>query len=50
MHLWLTPFTPGAHHFVYLEFDDLQTVAMIRIWVSQKFNIIFSTYGKLSFE
>jgi len=35
MHLWLTPFTPGAHHFIYLEFDDVQTVAMIRIWVSQ---------------
>jgi len=34
MHLWLTPFTPGAHHFVYLEFDDIQTIAMIRIWVS----------------
>lgn len=34
MHLWLTPFTPGAHHFVYLEFHDVQKVAMIRIWVS----------------
>jgi len=34
MHLWLTPFTPGAHHFVYIEFDDIQIVTMIRIWVS----------------
>ncbi|VVC44665.1 Hypothetical protein CINCED_3A024605 [Cinara cedri] len=39
MHLWLTPFTPGAHHFVYLEFDDVQIVAMIRIWNYNKSRI-----------
>lgn len=37
MHLWLAPFTPGAHHLVYLEFDNVQTIAMIRIWVSCTF-------------
>lgn len=36
MHLWLTPFTPGAHHLIYLEFDVIQTIAMIRIWVNYK--------------
>lgn len=45
MHLWLTPFTPGAHHFIFLEFDDLHTVAMIRIWVS--FSLVFIKYVKL---
>ncbi|CAH1708620.1 katanin-interacting protein-like isoform X1 [Aphis gossypii] len=39
MHLWLTPFTPGAHHFIYLEFDGVHTVAMIRIWNYNKSRI-----------
>ncbi|XP_050422465.1 katanin-interacting protein-like [Adelges cooleyi] len=39
MHLWLAPFTPGAHHHVILEFDGIQTVAMIRIWNYNKSRI-----------
>ncbi|XP_050539248.1 katanin-interacting protein-like isoform X2 [Daktulosphaira vitifoliae] len=39
MHLWLTPFTPGGHHYVYFKFDKTQTVAMIRIWNYNKSRI-----------
>eukprot|EP00050_Salpingoeca_kvevrii_P000601 m.152057 g.152057 ORF g.152057 m.152057 type:complete len:806 (+) comp10159_c3_seq3:2678-5095(+) len=32
LHMWLAPFCPGTDHFVYLDFDRPQTIAMIRIW------------------
>ncbi len=33
MHLWLAPFTEGESHFVYIDFKEVSTLAMIRIWV-----------------
>lgn len=31
--LWLTPYSNGDHHYVYIIFECTITVAMIRIWV-----------------
>lgn len=31
--LWLTPYSNGDHHYVYLLFQSTITIAMIRIWV-----------------
>lgn len=31
--LWLTPYSFGEHHYVYIIFEFAITVAMIRIWV-----------------
>ncbi|XP_065215223.1 katanin-interacting protein-like isoform X1 [Planococcus citri] len=39
MHLWLTPFTPGAHHYIYIKFYTVETIAMIRIWNYNKSRI-----------
>lgn len=36
MYLWLTPFTPGTHHYIYIKFHKIETIAMIRIWVSNR--------------
>lgn len=33
MFLWLTPFTPGAHHYIRITFIQDETIAMLRIWV-----------------
>lgn len=33
LHLWLAPFTPGAHHYINVEFAFPCTIAMLRIWV-----------------
>lgn len=35
MHLWLTPFTPGNHHTITITFPSVQTLSLIRIWVSK---------------
>ena len=35
MHLWLAPFTEGKSHYIYVEFKEVSTLAMIRIWVRQ---------------
>ncbi|KAL1130423.1 hypothetical protein AAG570_011671 [Ranatra chinensis] len=39
MHLWLTPFTQGKHHFVNITFAKVETIAMIRIWNYNKSRI-----------
>ncbi|XP_076332193.1 katanin-interacting protein-like isoform X3 [Tachypleus tridentatus] len=39
MHLWLTPFTPGSNHYVFLKFLHPVRVAMIRIWNYNKSRI-----------
>ena len=31
--LWLTPYSNGDHHYVYMIFEFTITIAMIRIWV-----------------
>lgn len=31
--LWLTPYSNGDHHYIYMIFEYTITVAMIRIWV-----------------
>lgn len=31
--LWLTPYSYGDHHYVYIIFEFTITIAMIRIWV-----------------
>ncbi|XP_025161585.1 protein KIAA0556 isoform X2 [Harpegnathos saltator] len=37
--LWLTPYSNGGHHYVYIIFEDTITVAMIRIWNYNKSRI-----------
>ncbi|XP_063286306.1 katanin-interacting protein [Pelobates fuscus] len=39
MHLWLTPFTPGKLHFIFMDFLQPCKVAMIRIWNYNKSRI-----------
>ncbi|XP_059682373.1 katanin-interacting protein [Gavia stellata] len=39
MHLWLTPFTPGKPHFIFIDFVNSCQVAMIRIWNYNKSRI-----------
>ncbi|CAH2306798.1 Hypothetical predicted protein [Pelobates cultripes] len=39
MHLWLTPFTPGKRHFIFMDFLQPCNVAMIRIWNYNKSRI-----------
>ena len=39
LHSWLTPFTSGKKHFVFLEFDEPVTISMIRIWNYNKSRI-----------
>ena len=33
LHIWLAPFYPGKSHVVYIEFSEIVTIAMIRVWV-----------------
>lgn len=33
MHIWLAPFQPGHSHLITIEFNEIVTIAMIRIWV-----------------
>lgn len=35
MHIWLAPFDLGRSHLITVEFFEVTTVAMIRIWVSK---------------
>ena len=39
IHAWLTPFTTGQDHLIYIEFDDLTSISMIRIWNYNKSRI-----------
>jgi Domain of unknown function (DUF4457) len=39
LHAWLTPFTMGQDHLVTIDFDDVTTVSMIRIWNYNKSRI-----------
>ncbi|XP_073974517.1 katanin-interacting protein-like isoform X3 [Rhodnius prolixus] len=39
MHLWLTPFTQGKHHYISITLEQVQTIAMIRIWNYNKSRI-----------
>jgi len=41
--LWLTPYSNGDHHYIYIIFEFTITVAMIRIWVGF-FTIIMFKY------
>ncbi|KAK2580558.1 hypothetical protein KPH14_007687 [Odynerus spinipes] len=37
--LWLIPFTEGNHHYIYITFQDIVTIGMIRIWNYNKSRI-----------
>lgn len=39
LHAWLTPYTPGANHYIWLEFDEVTTLSMLRIWNYNKSRI-----------
>lgn len=39
LHAWLAPFTSGNNHFVFIEFDEITTISMIRIWNYNKSRI-----------
>ncbi|KAJ8926520.1 hypothetical protein NQ314_021122 [Rhamnusium bicolor] len=39
MHIWLAPFDSGCSHLITIEFADITTVAMIRIWNYNKSRI-----------
>ncbi|KAL1452894.1 hypothetical protein WDU94_007079 [Cyamophila willieti] len=39
MHLWLAPYTERGQHYVSLTFDQVETVALIRIWNYNKSRI-----------
>ncbi|KAJ1527608.1 hypothetical protein ONE63_007571 [Megalurothrips usitatus] len=39
LHLWLAPFTQGAHHYIHIEFNAPYTIAMLRIWNYNKSRI-----------
>ncbi|KAE8748472.1 hypothetical protein FOCC_FOCC004767 [Frankliniella occidentalis] len=39
LHLWLAPFTPGSHHYIYVEFSVPYTIAMLRLWNYNKSRI-----------
>ncbi|CAH0388266.1 unnamed protein product [Bemisia tabaci] len=39
MHLWLTPYSEGEHHYVYITFSQTETIALIRIWNYNKSRI-----------
>ena len=34
MHIWLAPFENGCSHIITVEFEEISTLSMIRIWVS----------------
>ncbi|XP_025076001.1 protein KIAA0556 homolog isoform X2 [Pomacea canaliculata] len=38
-HMWLTPFTPGKNHFIFITFAKSYNVALIRIWNYNKSRI-----------
>ncbi|KAI4456777.1 hypothetical protein MML48_8g00013990 [Holotrichia oblita] len=39
VHLWLAPYTPGHKHTIMIEFHQVSTVAMLRIWNYNKSRI-----------
>jgi hypothetical protein len=39
MHAWLAPFQNGGDHFIYLTFDDVKTISMMRFWNYNKSRI-----------
>ncbi len=39
LHMWLAPFTQGAHHTVALDFGESKTISMIRVWNYNKSRI-----------
>eukprot|EP01041_Mallomonas_annulata_P005470 gene5470-11007_t len=39
LHSWLAPFTRGEDHLVMMEFDEISTISMIRIWNYNKSRI-----------
>lgn len=39
LHAWLTPFTPGRCHWIFIEFDEPVIVSMLRIWNYNKSRI-----------
>lgn len=39
LHMWLAPFTQGAHHTVTLDFGESKTISMIRVWNYNKSRI-----------
>ncbi|KAF0971838.1 hypothetical protein FDP41_010061 [Naegleria fowleri] len=39
LHQWLTPFTPGGDHFIYITLNEKTTLSMIRFWNYNKSRI-----------
>ncbi|KAL3876809.1 hypothetical protein ACJMK2_034603 [Sinanodonta woodiana] len=39
IHMWLTPFTPGSNHLVFITFDKPCKIALMRIWNYNKSRI-----------
>ena len=39
LHAWLTPFTAGADHFIWIDFDEPTAICMIRVWNYNKSRI-----------
>ncbi len=39
MHVWLAPYTPGKNHFIYVGFDQIISLGMIRFWNYNKSRI-----------
>lgn len=39
LHAWLTPFTSGKDHMIWIEFEEPTTISMIRIWNYNKSRI-----------
>jgi hypothetical protein len=39
LHMWLTPFTAGRHHYVFIDLGLSRTLSMLRIWNYNKSRI-----------
>jgi len=39
LHVWLTPYTSGRHHYIFIDLGASETLAMIRIWNYNKSRI-----------
>ena len=39
LHMWLTPFTAGRHHYVFIDLGASRTVSMLRLWNYNKSRI-----------
>ena len=39
LHMWLTPFTAGRHHYVFIDLGVSRTISMLRLWNYNKSRI-----------